>query len=80
MPSCREIDPLVTPYIDGEATAAERAAVDAHLSACPPCRQRAEAETSARDTLRFLAVSGALGSRDIRNKPFCIRNFLCFYR
>ena len=52
MPSCREIDPLVTPYVDGEATATERAMVEAHLSACPPCRQRAEAETQARQTLR----------------------------
>ena len=52
MSSCREIDPLVTPYIDGEATAAERAVVDAHLSACPACRRRAEAETAARQTLR----------------------------
>jgi anti-sigma factor (TIGR02949 family) len=52
MPSCREIDALVTPYVDGEATAGERAAVDAHLSACPPCRRRAEAEAAARETLR----------------------------
>jgi anti-sigma factor (TIGR02949 family) len=52
MPSCREIDPLVTPYVDGEATADQCATVDAHLSACPPCRGRAEAEAAARDTLR----------------------------
>ena len=52
MPSCREIDPLVTPYVDGECTAAQRAIVDAHLAACPPCRQRAEAEANARQTLR----------------------------
>jgi anti-sigma factor (TIGR02949 family) len=52
MPSCREIDPLVTPYVDGEATPGEQAVVDAHLAACPPCRQRAEAEAAARSTLR----------------------------
>jgi anti-sigma factor RsiW len=52
MPSCREIDSLVTPYVDGVATAGERAVLDAHFSACPPCRQRAEAEAAARDTLR----------------------------
>jgi anti-sigma factor (TIGR02949 family) len=51
MPSCREIDSLVTPYVDGEATATERAAVDAHLAACPPCRRRAEAETAIRQAL-----------------------------
>ena len=52
MPSCREFDALVTPYVDGEATAAERAVVDAHVAACPPCRHRAAAETAARETLR----------------------------
>jgi anti-sigma factor RsiW len=52
MPSCREVEPLVTPYIDGEATAAQRAVVDAHLLACPPCRHRAAAEAVARETLR----------------------------
>jgi len=52
MPSCREIDPLLTPYVDGEIEPAGKAAVEAHLSACPPCRQRAEAEMAARDTLR----------------------------
>jgi anti-sigma factor RsiW len=51
MPSCREVDSLVTPYVDGEATAAERAIVDAHLAKCPPCRQRAEAETVIRQAL-----------------------------
>jgi anti-sigma factor RsiW len=52
MSSCREIDPLVTPYVDGETTAAERALMDAHLAACPPCRQRMEAEATVRQTLR----------------------------
>lgn len=52
MPSCREVEPLVTPYVDGEATAAERAVLDAHLTACPPCRHRAARETAARDALR----------------------------
>jgi anti-sigma factor RsiW len=52
MPSCREIDPLVTPYIDGEATSAERAIVDAHLVACPRCRHWTALETAARETLR----------------------------
>src|SRR5437762_2635302 len=52
MASCREIDPLVTPYVDGETTAAERGMVEAHLAACPPCRHRAEAEAVARQRLR----------------------------
>ena len=52
MPSCRDVEPLVTPYVDGEASPDERAVVDAHLAGCPPCRQRTAAETSARDTVR----------------------------
>ena len=52
MPSCREIEPFVTPYVDGEASDAERAIVDAHLVRCPPCRHRAAAETAARDAVR----------------------------
>src|ERR1019366_8123032 len=52
MPSCREIDPLVTPYVDGAASPTERASVDAHVAACPPCRQRAEAERAVRETLQ----------------------------
>src|SRR5476651_2033091 len=52
MPSCRDIDPLITPYVDGEIAASARAMVDTHLSACPPCRQRAEAEAAARQALR----------------------------
>jgi anti-sigma factor RsiW len=52
MPSCREVEPLVTRYVDGEATAADRAVVDAHLMMCPPCRHRAAAETAARNTVR----------------------------
>ncbi len=49
---CRQFDALVTPYIDGEATAAERSVVEAHLSKCPPCRRRAAAEAAARETVR----------------------------
>jgi anti-sigma factor (TIGR02949 family) len=52
MPSCREVGSLITPYIDGELSAAERSVMDGHLSACPPCRRRAESELAARETLR----------------------------
>jgi anti-sigma factor RsiW len=52
MSSCREIDPLLTPYIDGETTAAERTMVGAHLTGCPPCRHRVEAEQAAREAVR----------------------------
>ena len=52
MPSCREIDPLFAPYVDGEATADQRAAVEAHLRACPKCRHQTALQTAVRETVR----------------------------
>jgi anti-sigma factor RsiW len=52
MPSCASIDPLVTPYIDGELGGAERAAVEQHIRFCPPCRSRIQAEQSVCRLLR----------------------------
>jgi anti-sigma factor RsiW len=42
--SCLTIDPLVTPYVDGNINDTERDLVDRHLSACRPCRGRVHAE------------------------------------
>lgn len=52
MPSCREVDPLFAPYVDGAATAAERAIVDAHLRACPKCRHQTALQAVVRETVR----------------------------
>lgn len=51
-PRCQELEPLFASYVDDEAAAAERARVDAHLHACPPCRDRLAGERAARDVLR----------------------------
>jgi len=48
MPSCSTIDPLVTPYIDGELAAADRETVESHCNKCPPCRTRLESERAVR--------------------------------
>ena len=48
MHSCQPIDPLVTPYIDGELDAAERILVEEHLRRCAPCHARVAAERAAR--------------------------------
>jgi len=48
MPDCKTLDRFATPYVDGELDAADRAAVDAHLSACAPCRSRLAAEQGVR--------------------------------
>src|SRR4051812_2288276 len=46
MPDCSFLDSLVTPYVDGELTKADRQQVDDHVRACPPCRTRLIAEQS----------------------------------
>lgn len=46
---CAELEARLTPYVDGEDVPADHRAVSAHLSACPPCRQHADAEATARD-------------------------------
>jgi anti-sigma factor RsiW len=43
-PDCNQIDPLVTPYVDGTINDTDRNLVDRHLGACRPCRGRVHAE------------------------------------
>jgi anti-sigma factor (TIGR02949 family) len=50
--NCRDLEERLAPYVDGEEPAAERRAVEAHLDACPPCRESAQAEAAARELLR----------------------------
>lgn len=60
MSECLSIDPLVTPYVDGELAATERQLVDDHLRRCAPCHTRVAAERAVRDLLT--ARRGALGA------------------
>jgi anti-sigma factor RsiW len=52
MNSCKTIDPLVTPYIDGELPDADRHLIDDHLRVCPPCYSRVAAERTVRELIR----------------------------
>ncbi|MQA31769.1 MAG: hypothetical protein GEU82_18365 [Luteitalea sp.] len=68
--SCTAIEPLVTPYVDGELGAAERQALERHLGGCAPCRSRVGAERSVRDLLQarkpalhHQSASGALRAK-----------------
>lgn len=54
--TCHEIDRLVTPFIDGECSAEERARVAVHLRECPACRERVAAEASAKQMLHAHAA------------------------
>ena len=48
MPDCKIIDPLVTPYVDGELAETDRRHVDEHVQRCPPCHSRVAAERAVR--------------------------------
>jgi anti-sigma factor RsiW len=50
--SCDRIDPLVTPFIDGELPDPDRRAVEEHLRACPPCHSRVAAERDVHALIR----------------------------
>jgi anti-sigma factor RsiW len=52
MHSCRDIEPLFAPYVDGEVSEDERALVDAHLRACPKCRHQTALQSAVRETVR----------------------------
>lgn len=51
MADCSNLEPLFTPYVDGEARTAECEAVDTHLRSCPPCRDRVAAERAVREAI-----------------------------
>jgi anti-sigma factor RsiW len=52
MPDCASIEHLITPFVDGELTGAERLALERHLAACRPCRSRVVAERATRRAVR----------------------------
>jgi anti-sigma factor RsiW len=52
MSECKSIDPLITPYVDGEIDASSRTRVDDHVRRCPPCHSRVTAERAVRELMR----------------------------
>jgi len=52
MHNCQTIDPLVTPYVDGQLNDGDRRLVDEHLRRCPPCHSRINAERAVHDLLQ----------------------------
>ena len=51
MSDCRNLEPMLAPYVDGEAEPQTRAAIDRHIGLCPPCRDRVAAERAAREVV-----------------------------
>lgn len=52
MSDCQKLEPLLTPYADGEVPAPEAGGIEAHLGKCPPCRWRVERERAVRGLLQ----------------------------
>jgi anti-sigma factor RsiW len=52
MPDCSRIDPLVTPFIDGELPQGQQETLTQHITACPACRARVAAERAVRTLMR----------------------------
>jgi anti-sigma factor RsiW len=50
--ACAEVEPLLAAYVDGEASAEERATVDRHLERCEPCRHHEVRERAVRSVLQ----------------------------
>ena len=51
MAECRDIEPFLAAYVDGEVAPDQRGLVQGHLASCPPCRHAVEGERAARDVL-----------------------------
>jgi anti-sigma factor RsiW len=70
MPNCWSIDPLVTPYVDGELAAADRETVEQHMRGCAPCRARIATEQVVRELVGAskLALTGAGAPPGLRKR------------
>ena len=56
MGDCRRFLDRLTAYVDGLLPPEERAEIEQHLAACPPCQECASDEQIARIVLRARAV------------------------
>jgi anti-sigma factor RsiW len=52
MSDCSIIDPLITPYVDGDIDAGARRQVDDHVRRCAACHSRVTAERAVRELVR----------------------------
>ena len=57
MSECRQIESLLPPYVDGEASARDAARVEAHVAACEACARLVQAQRTVRTVLRARAAS-----------------------
>jgi anti-sigma factor RsiW len=64
MGNCQDLGRLITPYLDAEAGAGDRQAVDAHVRVCRPCARRVAAEQTARRVVMVKAASLSVTAPD----------------
>src|SRR3954453_20291673 len=57
MPNCYKIEPLVTPFIDGDLPDPDRRTIEEHLRVCPPCHSRVRAEREVHELIRARAAA-----------------------
>lgn len=74
MSDCRNLEPMLAPYVDGEAEPQVRAAVESHLERCPECRDHVASERVAREVLlgRRQALRGC-ASEHLRKRCEALR-------
>jgi anti-sigma factor RsiW len=65
-PACERFIPLLSPYIDGELSPAERVNVERHLSACRDCASRA-ADLRAESALLRVGLEMAVDEVDFKD-------------
>jgi anti-sigma factor RsiW len=70
---CAEVERLAAPYLDGEFDEGERAAVEAHLAACEPCRSRVAGARSLRSALRARLRAAAAPGTPAGTAPESLR-------
>jgi anti-sigma factor RsiW len=51
MADCRDLESLFASYVDGESAPTDCAAIEAHLRACPVCRDRVSCEREVREAI-----------------------------
>ena len=56
---CRELDPFLYPYLDGELALEERVEIETHLAGCADCARRFEEERALKNVVRLRAQTAA---------------------
>jgi len=75
MSDCTSLEPLFTPYVDGDIDDAGRLRVDDHVRRCPPCHSRVAAERAVRELMRVrrTEIAGDIASADLRARCLALR-------